>query len=234
MKFNSLLRIFFFTFAITFSCFGQSATDQGASEPADYLSWSASKAESIGKQARSNGKVGNSLFDLRGIHQDKAINYKLRATLMSPEVIRATARFEQLRNRLTDAETRKLVSEAEAAGDLVVMIELDPNEGSGVIPLDWRAFLQPKDLREGAEGAITGTKSPEFRKIKALTGVVSRDYSYDVFWISFPLVDENLKPTIAAGVSEIELVVGIYGKEGRVSWHLPESVRAKTAAASKK
>ncbi len=26
------------------------------------------------------------------------------------------------------------------------MIEIDPNEGSGVIPLDWRALLQPKDV----------------------------------------------------------------------------------------
>jgi hypothetical protein len=229
MKVISLFCISFIVLAVSLSGFGQTA-----SLNEDYLTWSAEQAESIAKQSRNNGKVGNSFFDLRGLHQDKAINYKLRATLMSPEMIRASARFEQLRNRLTDAETRKLVSDAEAAGDLIVMVELDPNEGSGVIPLEWRAFLQPKDSRVGAEGAITGTKSPEFRKMKALAGVARRDYNYDVFWVSFSLVGETRNPLIAKDVSEIELIVGIYGKEGKVSWRLPESVRAKMGTLSHK
>ncbi len=192
----------------------------------DYLSWSASKAESIGKYMRDSSKAG-SAFDFRVIHTDHAINYKLRATLMTPEVIRATARLEQLRNRLSDDDTRKLVSEAEKAGDLVVLVEIDPREGSGVIPLDWRVFLQPKGFQPGAEGAVAGIKSPQFRQIKALAGVSRRDYDYDVFWVSFPLVDANKKPLFAENLLELDLFVGIYSKEGKVSWRFPESVKQK-------
>lgn len=219
-------------FLISISCFGQNSAVPIVPENEDYLSWSTSQAENIGKQMREKGRVGSGVFDLRGIHQDKAINYKMRGTLMSPEVIRASARFQQLRNRLSNEETRNLVSEAESAGDLVVMIELDPNEGSGVIPLDWRVFLQPKNLKAGAEGAITGIKSPKFRTLKALSGVFPRDYSYDVFWVSFPLTDESKKPNLPLDTRDIEIVVGIYGKEGRVSWVMPDSIRNKIKALS--
>lgn len=205
-------------------CFANTVNAQTGAE--DYLTWTAAQAENIGKSARANGKAGGA-FDFRVIHTDHAINYKLRATLLSPEVIRATARLEQIRNRLSDDETRKLVSEADAAGDLVVMVEIDPREGSGVIPLDWRVFLQPKGFKPGAEGAVAGVKSPEFRKIKALGGVARRDYDYDVFWVAFPLVSENKKSLFADNLSEFDLFVGIYNKEGRVSWRIPESVKQK-------
>lgn len=197
----------------------------------EYLTWTAAQAENIGKSMRSSGKAGSS-FDFRVINTDRAINYKLRATLLTPEVIRAAARLEQIRNRLSDAETRKLVAEGDAAGQLVVMIEIDPREGSGVIPLDWRVFLQPKGFKPGEEGAVTGIKSPEFRKLKALSGVSRRDYNYDVFWVAFPLVDENKKPLFAENVAEFDLFVGIYSKEGKVSWRIPESIRQKIKALS--
>lgn len=231
MKLISPALFSFFIFIFSTVNFAQNQPTAVNSE--SYLSWSSSQAESTVNNSRISRKAGNSLFDLRGIHQNKAINYKVRATLMSPEVIRATARYEQLRNRLTDDETRKLVSEADSAGDLVVMIEIDPNEGSGVIPVDWRVFLQPKNLRSGDDGAVPGTKSPEFRKFKAFSGVARRDYDYDVFWVTFPLVDENKKLTISSDVPEIELVVGIYGKEAKLSWRMPESVRAKMLSLSK-
>ena len=197
----------------------------------DYLSWSAGQAEQIGKQMRENGKTGG-VFSFRGIHTDHAVNYKLRATLMTPEVIRATARLAQLTNRLTDDQTRAMVKEAEEAGDLIVMIEIDPNEGSGVIPLDWRAFLQPKALPAGAEGAITAIKMPELRRVKALAGVARRDYDYDVFWVSFPLLDANKKAAISPDLAEIQLIVGIYQSEGKISWRMPASVRDKIRSLS--
>ncbi len=84
----------------------------------DYLSWTAARANDIGKQWRVNGRAGGAL-DLRVIHTEHAYNYKLRATLMTPEVIRATARLEQLRMRLTDAQTRELVAEAEKTEGLL-------------------------------------------------------------------------------------------------------------------
>ena len=198
-----------------------------------YLSWSASKAENIVKDMRESSKVGH-LLDLRGIHTDHSVNYKIRATWLTPEVIRATARLQQLRNRLTDQETRELVAEAEAAGDTVFMVEIDPRQGSGVIPQDWRAILQPKDLRTGADGAVSGTKSPKFQNIKALSGAIRRDYDWDIFWVAFPLVDKDKNSLFSADVSNLQLVIGIYNSEGRLSWQMPESMRTKIKSLSKK
>ncbi len=198
-----------------------------------YLSWSASQAESIAKDMRESSKIG-SAFDLRGIHTSRSINYKLRATWLTPEVIRAAARLEQLKNRLSDQQTRELVAEAESAGDTVFMVEIDPREGSGVIPNDWRAILQPKDLRAGADGAFSGIKSPKFQNIKALSGALRRDYDWDVFWVAFPLVDKDKNPLFPANVSRSELVIGIYNSEGRLTWAIPESIRTKTKLLSNK
>lgn len=47
-----------------------------------------------------------------------------------------------------------------------------------------------------------GIKSPQFRKLKVLAGIDRRDYNYDVFWVAFPLVDENKKPLFANNLSE--------------------------------
>jgi hypothetical protein len=202
------------------------------SDPDAWLHWDAATATRIGEQMRQKGKVGSS-FTMRGINTQRAINYKMRATLMSPEMIRAAARLQQIANRLSDQETRALVDEAENAGDLVVMIEIDPNEGSGVIPLDWRVFLQEKGARQNTGRAIAGIKSPQLRNVKALNGVFRRKYDYDVFFVVFPLVDGNGESLISPDVPEIEVVVGIYNKEGRVFWRTPESVRAKIKSLSK-
>ena len=195
-----------------------------------YLSWTDEQALRIGKAMRATGKAGSS-FDFRVTHTDHAVNYKLRATWLTPEVIRAAARHEQLLNRLTDDQTRSLVKEAEAAGDVVMLVEIDPREGSGVIPLDWRVFLQPKGQKPGSPGSITGIKSPQLRGLKALSGVMRRDYDYDVFWVVFPLFENNAS-ALPPGTSEIELLVGIYGREGRVSWQIPESIKARINALS--
>lgn len=197
-----------------------------------YLSWTASQAEKIGKSMRVKGRVGD--WDLRLLKTNRSINYKLRATLLTPEVIRATARLEQLRNRLTDEQTQKLVSEAEDTDGIVVMVEIDPREGSGVIPLDWRVFLQPRGLQADSPGAVAGVKSPQLRDVKAFSGVRRRDYDFDVFWVVFPLFDENNKPLFAKTLSHLELFVGIYNREGRVVWEMPESIRMKLSASTEK
>lgn len=219
---KQILLILFCAIIFSTSDFAQSQV----SEKEAYLSWTGGQAENIGKAMRANGKAG-SAFDFRVINTDHAINYKLRATLLTPEVIRATARLEQLRSRLTDEQTQKLVVEAEAAGDIIVMVEIDPREGSGVIPLDWRVFLQPKGLKSGSSGAVTGVKSPQLRNVKALSGVSRRDFNYDAFWVVFPAVDENNAALFADNLTQFELLVGIYNKEGRVSWQIPESVQTK-------
>jgi hypothetical protein len=190
----------------------------------DYLSWTADQANDVGKRWRVNGRVGGAL-DLRVIHTEHAYNYKLRATLMAPEVIRATARLEQLRMRLTDAQTRELIAEAEKTEGLVVLVEIDPQEGSGVIPLEWRSALRPKGAKEDSSLTIPGINTPALRQVKALAGVARRDYAYDVFWVVFPLKDQQGKPIWEAPPDAMELLVGIYNKEGRVSWPVSEQLR---------
>src|SRR6185436_17326508 len=47
------------------------------------------------------------------------------------------------REVVTPTETKRLVEEAEAVEGMVVLVEIDPREGSGVIPDDWLAVVQP-------------------------------------------------------------------------------------------
>lgn len=199
----------------------------GASE--EYLTWTIKQAEKIGQSTVKEGRSGSS-FDFRIMGQDKAFTYQVRATVFTPEVIRAAARFEQITNRLSADDARKLVADAEAAGDLVMMIEIDPAEGSGVVPLDWRVFLQPGGFKPGNDGAVAGIKSPHLRNMKVFRGVTKRDYEYDVFWVVFPLVDENKKPLFDDSVTSFELMVGIYKKEGKITWPISPSMRARMKA----
>jgi hypothetical protein len=216
---------FRFSFGAVLVCLAASLSFSAQSSTSDaYLTWTAPQAMSIGKSTRERGKAGGN-FDFRVISTNKAINYEVRATLMTPDVIRAAARVAQLRDHLSDDQTRRIVSDAEAAGDLIVMVEINPNEGSGVIPLDWRAFLQPKGLRVGEGGAIAGVKAPQLRKDPTLAGLYGRNYEYDVFWINFPLIDKDKKPLISPDVPEIQLVVGIYSSEARISWRMPPSLK---------
>lgn len=191
----------------------------------EYLHWSAAQAEAAGSRMRQGGRVGAG----QGlIHTERATSYKLRATWLTPDVIRAKARLLQLSDRLSDEQTKKLVDEAEAAGQTVVLVEIDPREGSGVIPLGWQAFLQPKGLSPGAAGAVTGINTPALRDVKALAGVKKRDYDYDAFWIVFRLLNDSGEPIFSNGASDAELVVRIYDKEGKVSWLIPDSIRKRT------
>lgn len=200
---------------------------QSAAE--DYLTWDAGKAHSIGDATYERGRVGG-YFDTRLLKTERSFNYKLAATWLTPEVIRATARLEQLRLRLSVEQTRALVAAAEAAGDTVVMVEIDPREGSGVIPNDWAAFLQPAGSKDISR-AVTGVNSPKLREVAALGSVRRRNYDYDRFWVVFPLKAASGEPLISLD-GDIELVVRIYDKEGRVRWHVPDSIRQRLASRS--
>lgn len=133
LSFGLMLTGFWCTFAF--------ANQQPVRQTDEYLHWSAAQAEATGSRMRQGGRVGAG----QGlIHTERATSYKVRATWLTPDVIRAKARLLQLSDRLSDEQTKKLVDEAEAAGQTVVLVEIDPREGSGVIPLGWQAFLQPK------------------------------------------------------------------------------------------
>lgn len=189
-----------------------------------WLSWPAARAEAIGKQAYVRGRVGG-WFDTRMLKTERSYNYKLAATWMTPEVVRASARLVQITRRLDEAAARKLVADAEAAANTVVMVEIDPREGAGVIPNDWLALLR----FDGGE-PITGTSTPALRELPALAGVLRRNYDYDRFWVAFPLVGDDGTPLMPEHAARATLIVRIYDKEGRVEWPVPFSMRDRVAA----
>jgi hypothetical protein len=197
-----------------------------ASAQNEWLSWSATKAEAVGKAMRKSGRVGG-YFDMRVKSTNKAYNFKLRATWLTPEVIRAEARLIQLQERLSDDEARQLVARGEDAAGTIILVELDPREGSGVIPLGWTAHLQPKDRPQGP--VVKGSLMPRLRDVPVLKGVDKRDYAYDVFWVGFPLERDGV-PLFDSEDREAELVVRIEGKEGRVTWTIPPSIRTRRPA----
>ena len=197
-----------------------------ASQAADesWLTLSAARAQAIGKAAYVQGRVGG-IFDTRLLKTERSYNYKLAATWLTPEVIRASARFAQLNEGLSADQARALVAEAEQAGDTVVMVEIDPREGSGVIPQDWAAFLQPESSQDLSPRAVRGVDTPSLRTVKALSGVLRRNYDYDRFWVVFPLKDADGKPLLSSNDTTAELVVRIHDRQGRVKWPIPASLR---------
>jgi hypothetical protein len=198
------------------------STAQEAGSRPFYLAWSAAEAERIGKSTRVNGRVGSAL-DLRVVHTERSFNYKLRATWLARDVIQAAARLLQLSERLTDGETEELVREARATGDVVMMVEIDPREGSGVIPNDWSAFLGPAG---NDRDTVRGTSVPSLETVKGLRGVYRRDYNYELFWIVFPLKTASGTLLFPRGVRQATLAVRISSKEGRVSFPVPAELRA--------
>jgi len=192
----------------------------------DFLHWGAKQAKAIALATRVNGQVGGS-FDLRVVGTDRSYNYKLRATWMTPQVIRAVARLQQLAKALTDDETRKLVADAEAVGEIVIQVEIDPREGSGVIPNDWVTLLGPRAEKGTISRALRGISNQKLRNLPALAGGVPRDYSYEVFWVVFPAKGDDGQPLFAPADKEAELSVRIHSKLGKVRWPVPDYVRRK-------
>ena len=190
-------------------------------QPSGWQTWSAEQARTVGQSMSASGRVGNRAT-VRLLKTERAISYKLHATWVTPDVVFASARLAQLQSRLTDAQTLALVGEARGAGDTVVIVDLDPDEGSGVIPLEWEAFLQPK---ERPERAVAATKAPALRDVLALQGVTRRNYDYDRFWLVFPLTGHDGQPLFTPADHEAELIVRIYEREGHVTWRVPSTVR---------
>lgn len=188
-----------------------------------WLQWPEKSAREIGRRMRVVGRVGG-IWGIRGLHTERAMNYELRATWMTPDVLRASARMAQLTGRRSAAEATRLLRDAEAVADTIVMVELDPREGSGVIPLDWAAYLQPKGAAPDSGRAVAGTHIKNARDYPAFAGVEKRDYDFDVFLLGFPLRDSEGR-FVLAGSTEAELVIRINAAEGRVSWTIPESIR---------
>lgn len=198
----------------------------------DYLRWDGNRATAIVAAAHSDGKVGSRTllfwtgWDSRLLKTERAQNYKLRATWFTPDVVRASARWAQLRSRLSDDETRTLVDEASRAGDTVVVVDIDPNQGSGIIPVDWEAFLRPKDAPSESGQFVRGTVVEDLRKVRALQSIAQRNYDYERFWVVFPLKTDAGQPLFSPADTQAELLVNIHGREGAVAWPIRPDIRA--------
>jgi hypothetical protein len=129
-----------------------------------------------------------------------------------------------LSGRLDEPGARTMAADAIKGAEVVVLVEIDPREGSGVIPDEWIAQLEPRVSKEQTLPALTGKKTPERRTDPAFQGVRRRDYAYDRFWVSFPLTKDGVA-TIAPEAADIQLIVRIYDKAGRVSWPLTPDLR---------
>lgn len=196
---------------------GQGPTDES------WLTWTPEQALSVGRTARVTGRVGG-FWGVRGLHTERAMNYELRVTWLTPEVIRASARLAQIRDRRTATDARAWVADAESLFDTVAIVELDPREGSGVIPLDWAAYLQPRGAEPGDRRSVQGVPIAKGRDYPALAGVAKRDYDFDIFWIGFPLRTEA-GALLLEGATEAEVVVRVQHSEGRVRFAIPASIR---------
>lgn len=141
------------------------------------------RAQAVGEAAYVQGRVGG-WFDTRILKTESAYNYKLAATWFHPSVIRAIARVRQLTNGMSEGEARAAVTEAEdvSVGHTIVMVEVDPREWSGVVPLEWSAFLQPVGADETRGTPSRGVIASEMRDVPAFQGVLPRNYDYDRFW----------------------------------------------------
>jgi len=212
--------------AVTHTTPPWTAAGQSAAPPEAYLSWSEKQAEAVITAMMIKGRV---LGTRRGVlNTDAPQKYDVRAIWLTPEVVRASTRLIQLAERLSDQETRALVKEAEAVGVLVVLIEIDPDEGSGVVPINWDAFLQAHGAPPIA--AVRGSENRRLQELRVLHNVVPRNYKYDRFWMVFPIETKAGKPIFSDTDREAELTVRIRGRETSVRWAIPDSIRQRLAS----
>ena len=146
-------------------------------------------------------------------------NFKVRATWLTPQIIKARARLEQLSKSLTAAETQKLVADALNAGDIIIQIEIDPREGSGVIPSGRVALFG------NPPASSKVLVPPQLRELPALAPIAPRDYAYEIFWLAFPTKAEDGQPIFSPNDRETELSVQIQGKVGKIKFPIPDYLR---------
>ena len=171
---------------------------------------------------RVQGQVGNS-FDFRVTSTDRSYNYKLRATWITPTVGIAAARLLELVKGSTEAEANEVRATVENRDSWLVLVELDPREGSGVVPRDWLAKFGPR----GSEPLqVVGHQINVEGVWKSLVSGFPRDYSYDVFLLEFPRTLDGA-PVLRPTDKDAELVVRIYNKQGRVRWKISPGIASR-------
>jgi hypothetical protein len=186
-----------------------------------FLSLSEKQARQTINGMRVNGQVGGS-WDPRVTSTDRSYNYKLRATWLTPAVVGAAARLLQLTKGLGEGQALALVKEVRVVPAYLLLVELDPREGSGVIPRDWTARFGPS---RAEDRQVVGQVVPDEGTWRRLASAFPRDYSYDIFLLKFPAQVEGGHPLFESADTEAELVVRIYNKSGRVRWQTPADTR---------
>ncbi|MBC7924868.1 MAG: hypothetical protein H7039_04355 [Bryobacteraceae bacterium] len=141
--------------------------------------------------------------------------------------------MEQISKALSSDETRTLVAAGLAAGEIVIQVEIDPREGSGIVPSDWTALLGARSENSSYATSgepsgylvVGGRSTPSLAEVRSLAAVPPRDYSYQLFWLVFPRHEDDGKPIFSATDKEAELSVSIQGKTGKLRWAIPEYLR---------
>jgi len=184
-----------------------------------YRSLSEKQARNLINSARVSGRVGGA-FDLRITGTDRSFNYKLRATWITQDVVSALARVLVAAKGVP--EEKALSTLRALDGDwYYFLLELDPREGSGVIPNDWVARFGPQAQ---PSRAIIGEILPETETWNLIAGAFPRDYAYDVFLVRVAKKTGDHR-TLETNDTKAELTVGIYNKVGHVHWLVPEDRR---------
>lgn len=184
-----------------------------------YKSLSEKQARNLISSARVSGRVGGA-FDLRITSTDRSFNYKLRATWITQDVASALARVLVAAKGVPED---RALSTLRDLGDnwYYFFLELDPREGSGVIPKDWVARFGPQAQ---PNRAMVGEILPETGTWSLLVSAFPRDYAYDTFLVRVAKETGDHR-TLEATDSEAELTVGIYNKVGRVHWPVAKDLR---------
>jgi len=165
---------------------------------------------------RVNGQVGKS-WDTRILSTERSFNYKLRATWITRDVAAAAARLLVLMKGASSLTAENLIREFTLPSWHYVFIEIDPREGSGVIPRDWIARFGPS----GNESQhISGEIIPEQDPWRTYVSVFPRNYDYDIFLVRFPTRTSDGAPLLDSTIKEAELAVRIHEKVGRVRWSI--------------
>ena len=192
---------------------GGAAASPAASEP--FLRWSEAEARRAVLDARRSGSAGG-LLDGRVNDTHRAYRYKVRATLWTPRALRGAVRLAALRDRLGDAEALAMLAAVEARPLQLASIEIDPVEGSGILPRDeTRFFLQ----RPGDEAAsVHPVEAPELSALPLFRKFEKRDWAYELLVVAFPRELASGEALAGPAVRALELVVDIAGKVERLTF----------------
>jgi hypothetical protein len=85
----------------------------------------------------------------------------------------------------------------------------------------WNGSLSPNGGLRAGPAAVTCP----YCLLEMLGAVPPRDYSYELFWVVFPLKTSQGKSVFTASDKEAELSVRMLNRVGKVRWPIPDYIR---------